>query len=208
MMPLAAAALLAVPIIQRVGRPVAPLGGYRRRLRWRVLHGGWGCGGVSTGTAVAAGVAGLAVGATVGSAAAQPTYVVAPPRPIRSAAAGCSGARRPSAAFITACRTARPGLRQLAAAPRSREPRSPAPRPRWAGWRAPLPSRPPPPPRGPPRRQPPPCPCSPPRNPSHHASRRRPSRLRIADVSPASCPAIRNPSLGSTRAQPPMPQRI
>ena len=45
-------------------------------------HGGYHCGGVSTGTAVAAGVAGLAVGAMVGSAAAkasQPTVVVAAP---------------------------------------------------------------------------------------------------------------------------------
>jgi len=44
-------------------------------------HGGWGCGGVSTGTAVAAGVAGLAAGAMIGSAVARantPTYVVAP----------------------------------------------------------------------------------------------------------------------------------
>jgi hypothetical protein len=41
-------------------------------------HGGWGCGGVSTGTAVAAGFAGLAAGAAIGAAAASPTYVVAP----------------------------------------------------------------------------------------------------------------------------------
>ena len=44
-------------------------------------HVGYSCGGVSTGTAVAAGMAGLAVGAMVGSAAAKPvtpTYVVAP----------------------------------------------------------------------------------------------------------------------------------
>jgi hypothetical protein len=43
-------------------------------------HRGWGCGGVSTGTAVAAGFAGLAVGAAIGSAAAssQATYVVDP----------------------------------------------------------------------------------------------------------------------------------
>ena len=43
-------------------------------------HGGYHCGGVSTGTAVAAGFAGLAVGAMVGSAhakASQPTVVVA-----------------------------------------------------------------------------------------------------------------------------------
>ena len=43
-------------------------------------HAGYSCGGVSTGTAVAAGMAGLAVGAMVGSAAAKastPTYVVA-----------------------------------------------------------------------------------------------------------------------------------
>ena len=48
-------------------------------------HGGYHCGGVSTGTAVAAGVAGLAVGAMVGSAAAkasQPTVVVAAPPPV------------------------------------------------------------------------------------------------------------------------------
>ena len=41
-------------------------------------HAGWGCGGVSTGTAVAAGLTGLAVGAAIGAAAARPTYVVAP----------------------------------------------------------------------------------------------------------------------------------
>ena len=44
-------------------------------------HSGWGCGGVSTGTAVAAGAAGLVAGAAIGSAAAranQPTVVVAP----------------------------------------------------------------------------------------------------------------------------------
>jgi len=44
-------------------------------------HGGWHCGGVSTGTAAAIGVAGLATGAMIGSAAAhtsQATYVVAP----------------------------------------------------------------------------------------------------------------------------------
>ena len=44
-------------------------------------HGGYHCGGVSTGTAVAAGFAGLAVGAAVGSAVAHantPAYVVAP----------------------------------------------------------------------------------------------------------------------------------
>ena len=41
-------------------------------------HAGWGCGGVSTGTAVAAGLTGLAVGAAIGSAAARPAVVVAP----------------------------------------------------------------------------------------------------------------------------------
>jgi hypothetical protein len=44
-------------------------------------HAGYSCGGVSTGTAVAAGMAGLAVGAMVGSAVANantPTVVVAP----------------------------------------------------------------------------------------------------------------------------------
>lgn len=44
-------------------------------------HGGWGCGGVSTGTAVAAGMAGLAAGAVVGSAVARastPAVVLAP----------------------------------------------------------------------------------------------------------------------------------
>jgi len=40
-------------------------------------HAGWGCGGVSTGTAVAAGVAGLAAGAMIG-AATHPAVVVAP----------------------------------------------------------------------------------------------------------------------------------
>ena len=40
-------------------------------------HAGWGCGGVSTGTAVAAGFAGLAAGAAI-TAATRPTYVVAP----------------------------------------------------------------------------------------------------------------------------------
>jgi hypothetical protein len=39
---------------------------------------GWGCGGVSTGTAVAAGFAGLAAGAAIGAAVARPAYVVAP----------------------------------------------------------------------------------------------------------------------------------
>jgi hypothetical protein len=45
-------------------------------------HGGWHCGGVSTGTAVAAGAAGLAAGAMIGSAAAMashPTVVYAAP---------------------------------------------------------------------------------------------------------------------------------
>ena len=41
-------------------------------------HGGWSCGGVSTGTAVAAGLTGLAVGAAIGAAAARPPVVVAP----------------------------------------------------------------------------------------------------------------------------------
>jgi hypothetical protein len=40
-------------------------------------HAGWGCGGVSTGTAVAAGLAGFAAGAAVG-AATRPAVVVAP----------------------------------------------------------------------------------------------------------------------------------
>jgi hypothetical protein len=56
-------------------------GGYYHPTYGACWHGGWGCGGVSTGTAVAAGVAGLAVGAAVGSAVARantPTYVVAP----------------------------------------------------------------------------------------------------------------------------------
>ena len=51
---------------------------YRGGCCW---HGGYSCGGVSTGTAVAAGLAGLATGALIGSAAAranQPAYVVAP----------------------------------------------------------------------------------------------------------------------------------
>ena len=51
---------------------------YRGGCCW---HRGYACGGVSTGTAVAAGFAGLATGALIGSAAArarQPTYVVAP----------------------------------------------------------------------------------------------------------------------------------
>ena len=44
-------------------------------------HGGYSCGGVSTGTAVAAGMAGLATGALIGSAVAHantPAVVVAP----------------------------------------------------------------------------------------------------------------------------------
>lgn len=41
-------------------------------------HRGWGCGGVSTGTAVAAGMAGLATGAMIGAAAASHPVVVAP----------------------------------------------------------------------------------------------------------------------------------
>jgi len=51
---------------------------YRGGCCW---HGGYSCGGVSTGTAVAAGFAGLAAGALNGSAAArasQPAVVVAP----------------------------------------------------------------------------------------------------------------------------------
>jgi hypothetical protein len=40
-------------------------------------HGGYNCGGVSTGTAVAAGIAGLAVGAAIAKNN-QPTVVVAP----------------------------------------------------------------------------------------------------------------------------------
>ena len=44
-------------------------------------HGGYSCGGVSTGTAVAAGIAGLATGALIGSAVARantPAVIVAP----------------------------------------------------------------------------------------------------------------------------------
>jgi hypothetical protein len=41
-------------------------------------HAGWRCGGVTTGTAVAAGMAGLAAGAMVGAAAASRPVVVAP----------------------------------------------------------------------------------------------------------------------------------
>lgn len=41
-------------------------------------HSGWSCGGVSTGTAVAAGMAGLATGAMIGAAASKPAVVVAP----------------------------------------------------------------------------------------------------------------------------------
>src|SRR5262245_11920224 len=51
---------------------------YRGGCCW---HGGYSCGGVSAGTAVAAGFAGLATGALIGSAVAranQPTYVAAP----------------------------------------------------------------------------------------------------------------------------------
>jgi hypothetical protein len=43
-------------------------------------HAGYSCGGVSTGTAVAAGVAGLAVGAAIANAN-KPTVVVAPVYP-------------------------------------------------------------------------------------------------------------------------------
>ena len=57
-------------------------GGYHR-VAWGggCWHGGYHCGGVSTGTAVAAGFAGLATGAMIGSAVAQantPAVVVAP----------------------------------------------------------------------------------------------------------------------------------
>ena len=48
---------------------VAYVGGY---------HGGYSCGGVSTGTAVAAGVTGLVVGAAIAKSS-QPTVVVAAP---------------------------------------------------------------------------------------------------------------------------------
>ena len=54
------------------------VGGYHGGACW---HGGYSCGGVSTGTAVAAGFAGLATGALIGSAVAHantPAYVVAP----------------------------------------------------------------------------------------------------------------------------------
>jgi hypothetical protein len=70
------AATLVVPIQSDAWVALAR-GGYRGAC-W---HGGWGCGGVSTGTAVAAGVAGLAAGAMIGSAVARantPAYVVAP----------------------------------------------------------------------------------------------------------------------------------
>ncbi len=54
-----------------------------RHVAWggSCYHGGYSCGGVSTGTAVAAGFAGLATGALIGSAVAHantPTYMVAP----------------------------------------------------------------------------------------------------------------------------------
>lgn len=57
-------------------------GGYHR-VAWGggCWHGGYPCGGVSTGTAVAAGFAGLATGALIGSAVAHantPAVVVAP----------------------------------------------------------------------------------------------------------------------------------
>jgi hypothetical protein len=42
-------------------------------------HAGYSCGGVSTGTAVAAGIAGLAVGAAIANANKPTTVVVAPP---------------------------------------------------------------------------------------------------------------------------------
>ena len=54
------------------GRPVRPPPG-----RPPAYHGGYSCGGVSTGTAVAAGIAGLAVGAAIARNN-QPTVVVAP----------------------------------------------------------------------------------------------------------------------------------
>ena len=75
-------AALVVPIQSDAWVAVAR-GGYGRvGYGGACWHGGWGCGGVSTGTAVAAGVAGLAAGAMIGSAVARantPTYVVAPP---------------------------------------------------------------------------------------------------------------------------------
>jgi hypothetical protein len=50
---------------------------YRPPVYGGCWHGGWGCGSVSTGTAVAAGLGGLAVGAAIG-AATRPPVVVAP----------------------------------------------------------------------------------------------------------------------------------
>ena len=42
-------------------------------------HRGWGCGGVSTGTAVAAGLGGFAAGAMIGAAASRPVVVAPAP---------------------------------------------------------------------------------------------------------------------------------
>jgi hypothetical protein len=55
--------------------------GYYGHASYSCYHAGYSCGGVSTGTAVAAGMAGLATGAMIGSAVARantPTVVVAP----------------------------------------------------------------------------------------------------------------------------------
>jgi hypothetical protein len=79
-----AGALVALPL--QTNAWVAAAGGYRGGYHGVAVgvyhppcyHVGYSCGGVSTGTAVAAGMAGLAVGAAIGSAAAHPTYVVAP----------------------------------------------------------------------------------------------------------------------------------
>jgi len=74
-------AALVVPI-QSDAWVVAGRGAYGRvGFSGACWHGGWGCGGVSTGTAAAAGFAGLAAGAMIGSAVARantPAYVVAP----------------------------------------------------------------------------------------------------------------------------------
>jgi hypothetical protein len=75
-------AVLAVPIHSDGWVAAGGRGGFVAAGRAPCWHAGWGCGGVSTGTAIAAGAAGLVAGAAIGSAVAsanQPAYVVTPP---------------------------------------------------------------------------------------------------------------------------------
>jgi hypothetical protein len=94
-------AVLAIPIQSDGWVAAGGRGGFVAVGRAPCWHAGWGCGGVSTGTAIAAGAAGLVAGAAIGSAVAssyQPTYVVTPPPVVVAPATPVVVAAPPAAA--------------------------------------------------------------------------------------------------------------